>query len=775
MSYRRLRAARPGATVTQPVSDLRGGLEGPIPQSGLDSRVPSAPGLSGAQSPEWAWRSRSGFLPGLRAAPCCRERAVLARREDVCARALGFLSSAWILRPGTLLQPHCSGRAHRIAARLVLLSFQCVAGCDLRRDESSGCEGARTPHPVRVVDVTAASDLEAGVWPLLSFQLSLSQPCAIHSRRIAEVELVRNPEAGAPHHVEAALRSPGPYSGPSMKHSKRRTSVGKMSELKRVLLPGGQPLGPRPVLNVWSRSGGTVMFCLEVVFLFCASVLSVVKRLCFANLSKQLNVGRKPAYWEEIFERILFIWAIRHPASGYVQGINDLVTPFFVVFICEYLGGVQESDWGFRALLSPERLAFQCRLHRQAEVYEVGQKAQERHAIDMFMSELRDPSQEVLGQCDESGGSFHRVSPSEVSGSSGPRTYCSPGSGGEQEAGARGWTWVPVELGAVLVGHVVPSLAGGLGEATAMRGLPWRRAPSGRRSRNKGLSPYRQGTDGKESFRPTASSAAAVPSSTWHGLLGAGDTESQGAAALLSSSYCSGGTEHTDGEDVAAADVSHVPADVLRNVEADTYWCMSKLLDGIQDNYTFAQPGIQMKVKMLEELVSRIDDQCRGFHVCTLGRVLFALKVHLRLYRLSGTVTRSLVPGGPCALCGATGAGWLSALCFAFAVLCRSLCVLMVFTTEIKTGVRPFSWGPPGPGGSSSRSQGHTAARGCAWPETGHQSRVTSSTGPKEPGSPESPASGRQASGSLHRERVRPPKGTSAPAQPRGETLRTEK
>ncbi|OBS83743.1 hypothetical protein A6R68_22258, partial [Neotoma lepida] len=39
-----------------------------------------------------------------------------------------------------------------------------------------------------------------------------------------------------------------------------------------------------------------------------------------------------------IFERILFIWAIRHPASGYVQGINDLVTPFFVVFLSEYVG-----------------------------------------------------------------------------------------------------------------------------------------------------------------------------------------------------------------------------------------------------------------------------------------------------------------------------------------------------------------------------------------------------------------------------------------------------
>ncbi|XP_017947796.1 TBC1 domain family member 22A isoform X2 [Xenopus tropicalis] len=61
--------------------------------------------------------------------------------------------------------------------------------------------------------------------------------------------------------------------------------------------------------------------------------------------------------------------------------------------------------------------------------------------------------------------------------------------------------------------------------------------------------------------------------------------------------------------EVENADVSSLPEEVLRNIEADSYWCMSKLLDGIQDNYTFAQPGIQRKVKMLEELVSRIDDQ----------------------------------------------------------------------------------------------------------------------------------------------------------------------
>ena len=38
-------------------------------------------------------------------------------------------------------------------------------------------------------------------------------------------------------------------------------------------------------------------------------------------------------------ERILYVWAIRHPASGYVQGINDLVTPFFQVFLSAYIGG----------------------------------------------------------------------------------------------------------------------------------------------------------------------------------------------------------------------------------------------------------------------------------------------------------------------------------------------------------------------------------------------------------------------------------------------------
>ena len=37
-----------------------------------------------------------------------------------------------------------------------------------------------------------------------------------------------------------------------------------------------------------------------------------------------------------IMENVLFIWSLRHPASGYVQGINDLVVPLFVVLMQQY-------------------------------------------------------------------------------------------------------------------------------------------------------------------------------------------------------------------------------------------------------------------------------------------------------------------------------------------------------------------------------------------------------------------------------------------------------
>eukprot|EP01079_Euglenida_sp_SAG-EU17-18_P002268 gene2268-3130_t len=36
---------------------------------------------------------------------------------------------------------------------------------------------------------------------------------------------------------------------------------------------------------------------------------------------------------QQSLQRILFLWAVRHPASGYVQGMNDLCTPFLYTFL----------------------------------------------------------------------------------------------------------------------------------------------------------------------------------------------------------------------------------------------------------------------------------------------------------------------------------------------------------------------------------------------------------------------------------------------------------
>lgn len=41
---------------------------------------------------------------------------------------------------------------------------------------------------------------------------------------------------------------------------------------------------------------------------------------------------RTPAI-QETLRRILFIWAVRHPASGYVQGINDMCSVLILVFL----------------------------------------------------------------------------------------------------------------------------------------------------------------------------------------------------------------------------------------------------------------------------------------------------------------------------------------------------------------------------------------------------------------------------------------------------------
>jgi hypothetical protein len=67
------------------------------------------------------------------------------------------------------------------------------------------------------------------------------------------------------------------------------------------------------------------------------------------------------------------------------------------------------------------------------------------------------------------------------------------------------------------------------------------------------------------------------------------------------------GTYITDPHIESGMDPGQLPRAVLDAVEADSFWCLTKLLDGIQDHYIVAQPGIQRQVSALRDLTARID------------------------------------------------------------------------------------------------------------------------------------------------------------------------
>lgn len=77
-------------------------------------------------------------------------------------------------------------------------------------------------------------------------------------------------------------------------------------------------------------------------------------------------------------------------------------------------------------------------------------------------------------------------------------------------------------------------------------------------------------------------------------------------------------SEYLDGS-VDSWSISDLSSDQISTVEADCYWCLSKLLDGMQDHYTFAQPGIQRLVFKLKELVRRIDGKPSVFFFLILA------------------------------------------------------------------------------------------------------------------------------------------------------------
>lgn len=73
------------------------------------------------------------------------------------------------------------------------------------------------------------------------------------------------------------------------------------------------------------------------------------------NSYKQIIIDVKRTFPGEAFSsklaknmltRILFVWAFKHPASGYVQGINDLAATFINVFFSEEIDKIKRETEG---------------------------------------------------------------------------------------------------------------------------------------------------------------------------------------------------------------------------------------------------------------------------------------------------------------------------------------------------------------------------------------------------------------------------------------------
>lgn len=53
-------------------------------------------------------------------------------------------------------------------------------------------------------------------------------------------------------------------------------------------------------------------------------------------------------------ERVLYIWALLHPASGYVQGLNELLTPLVLVLLSEYVPVFADTGAGAPTVVARE-------------------------------------------------------------------------------------------------------------------------------------------------------------------------------------------------------------------------------------------------------------------------------------------------------------------------------------------------------------------------------------------------------------------------------------
>ncbi|TNV87202.1 hypothetical protein FGO68_gene13070 [Halteria grandinella] len=61
--------------------------------------------------------------------------------------------------------------------------------------------------------------------------------------------------------------------------------------------------------------------------------------------------------------------------------------------------------------------------------------------------------------------------------------------------------------------------------------------------------------------------------------------------------------------EIAEKDIEEIIPDQLVKIEADVFWCLSKLIDDVQDNYTDMQPGVHKIINKMKKLIEQADPE----------------------------------------------------------------------------------------------------------------------------------------------------------------------
>ncbi|ELP84653.1 hypothetical protein EIN_173180 [Entamoeba invadens IP1] len=78
---------------------------------------------------------------------------------------------------------------------------------------------------------------------------------------------------------------------------------------------------------------------------------------------------------QKMMENVLMVWALRHPACGYVQGMSDIVVPLVYVYLTEYTYDEALTDDRIQRI--PETILLWC----EADIY---------YGFDMLMMRIQD-------------------------------------------------------------------------------------------------------------------------------------------------------------------------------------------------------------------------------------------------------------------------------------------------------------------------------------------------------------------------------------------------